>query len=293
MPESWIILSLICAFSLATSDALTKKELRPDNELVMAWLRTSLAFPVLAVYLFFSPMPQLDRTFVFAFCAALPLEILAIVLYIKALRLSPLSVTLPFQSLTPLFLIFFSRTIAGEDVSAAGGAGIALIVLGGYTLNIRTVRAGFLEPFRAIAKERGSVYMICVALIYSVTSSLGKVAVTHSSAPFFGATYYLAVILCLLPVVALNQRGAQPLSTALRNNLKFAVLPAVFTSLMAITHYAAISLGNVAYVISIKRTSLLIGSLYGFIFFREKEISGRLAGGLLMFAGFVVITLFH
>jgi drug/metabolite transporter (DMT)-like permease len=292
MNQPWIILSLVCAFSLATSDALTKKALRPDNELLIAWLRFSLSLPAMIVYLLLSPMPQVDGTFVMAFSAALPLEILAVVLYIKALRISPLSMTLPFQSLTPLFLIFFSRLIVGEGVSSAGAAGITLIVLGGYVLNLATVKSGFLAPLKAVAKERGAVYMILVALIYSVTSSLGKLAVTHSSPSFFAATYYLALVLCLLPLVSRNT-GNQRLTTALRHNIGLAALPAVFQAVMAITHYAAISLANVAYVISIKRSSLLIGSLYGFLFFQERQLGNRLAGAVLMFAGFVLIVLFN
>lgn len=51
MNQTWIILSLICAFSLASSDALAKKVLRPDNELIIAWLRTFLSLPALIVYL--------------------------------------------------------------------------------------------------------------------------------------------------------------------------------------------------------------------------------------------------
>jgi uncharacterized membrane protein len=165
-------------------------------------------------------------------------------------------------------------------------------VLGGYVLNLATVKSGFLAPLKAVAKERGAVYMILVALIYSVTSSLGKLAVTHSSPSFFAATYYLALVLCLLPLVS-RTTGNQRLATALRRNMGLAALPALFQAIMAITHYAAISLANVAYVISIKRSSLLIGSLYGFLFFQERQIGNRLAGAVLMFAGFVLIVLFN
>jgi uncharacterized membrane protein len=166
-----------------------------------------------------------------------------------------------------------------------------LIVVGGYALNVATVKSGILAPLKAVAKERGAVYMIFVALIYSLTSSLGKLAVTHSSPSFFAATYYAALILCLLPLVSLST-GNQRLSTALRQNIGPAALPAAFQAIMAITHYAAISLANVAYVVSIKRSSLLIGSLYGFLFFRERQVSNRLAGAVLMFAGFVLIVLY-
>src|SRR5512137_997938 len=108
MPHLWIVLSLLSAFSLATSDALTKKIITPSNEYVIAWLRIVYSLPALALAAALAPVPALDGTFALAFCAALPLEIGAILLYYKALRISPLSLSLPFLSFTPVFLMLFS-----------------------------------------------------------------------------------------------------------------------------------------------------------------------------------------
>jgi drug/metabolite transporter (DMT)-like permease len=178
--QPWISLSLISAFSLATSDALTKRIITPANEYVIAWLRVVYALPALTLAAFLTAVPSLDRTFFAAFLAALPLEILAILLYYKALRVSPLSLSLPFLSFTPVFLILFSWAIMGQAVSAAGGAGIALIALGGYTLNLSSLRAGLLGPLKAMLRERGSLYMLAVALICSATSALGKCNLLNS-----------------------------------------------------------------------------------------------------------------
>ena len=120
MEKPWVLLSFVSAFSLATSDALTKKALRLDNEYLVAWLRLVFSLPPLLLLLLFIPVPELDRTFYLSFICALPLEILALTLYIKALRISPMSLTLPFLSLTPIFLIIFSRVIVGESVSLKG-----------------------------------------------------------------------------------------------------------------------------------------------------------------------------
>src|SRR5512137_1663187 len=136
MPHLWIVLSLLSAFSLATSDALTKKIITPSNEYVIAWFRIVYALPALSLAAVLTPVPEIDRTFFLAFCAALPLDILATLLYYKALRLSPLSLSLPFLSFTPVFLMLFSRIIMDEPVSLLGGLGIACVALGGYGLNL-------------------------------------------------------------------------------------------------------------------------------------------------------------
>ena len=129
------------------------------------------------------------------------------ILYIKSLQVSPLSLTLPFLSLTPVFLILISYLILGEKVSFRGGTGIILLAAGSYLLNLHEVRKGLFEPFRAVAREKGSVMMIGVAVIYSVTSSLGKMAIEHSSPLFFGVTYFVAMTIFLAPIALFMGRG--------------------------------------------------------------------------------------
>jgi drug/metabolite transporter (DMT)-like permease len=290
--QTWIILSLISAFSLATSDALTKRVITHENEYVIAWFRIVCALPALTAATALSgPLPKIDGTFFTAFFAALPLEIISILLYYKALRLSPLSLTLPFLSVTPIFLIVISYVLIGQRVSALGAAGIALIGLGGYTLNLSAFHSGFFEPFRAIVRERGSLYMLIIAFIYGVTSGLGKVGVEHSSAPFFGATYYLALAICMLPIIVRGS-GERRLIDLLKGNIRTALLPALFDATATVSYFYAVSMVNVAYMIAVKRTSLLIGVLYGFLLFGERRIRERLLGALLMFAGFVLIAIF-
>jgi uncharacterized membrane protein len=59
---------------------------------------------------------------------------------------------------------------------------------------------------------------------------------------------------------------------------------------MIASHMIAMSLAKVAYMISVKRISLIIGGVYGYILFNEKNIRERLLGAVLMFIGFVMIV---
>jgi uncharacterized membrane protein len=290
--QTWIILSLVSAFSLATSDALTKRVITRENEYVIAWFRIIFALPVLAVSALFSgPLPKIDITFCMAFIVALPLEIIAILLYYKALRVSPLSLSLPFLSATPVFLILISFVLIGQKVSTIGGVGIVLVGLGGYTLNLSSLHSGFIEPFRAIARERGSLYMLIIAFIYAATSALSKIGVAHSSAPFFGAAYFLALAVCMLPIIVRKTGGAK-LFALLRANVELALLPSLFDAIATVSHYYALSMSNVAYMIAVKRTSLIIGVLYGFLYFGERQVRERIIGSLLMFSGFILIAVY-
>lgn len=285
----WVFLSLLSAFSLATSDALTKKALKNNNEYIVAWFRLLYALPLLLVAWLFVPVPPIGSDFFKAFLIALPLELVTIVLIVKALKASPLSLTLPFLALTPVFLIGISYFILGESVSLRGASGILMIAAGSYLLNFSEFKKGLLEPFRAVIREKGSQYMIVVALLYSITSSYGKMAVEHSSAIFFGFTYFTALVICFTPV-GLWMGRKEITSFLAEKKFNKLIIPGVFYSVMIITHMVAIQLTKVAYVISVKRTSLLISILYGYLFFRETHLKGRFFGALMMFAGFVIVV---
>jgi len=289
MASVWILLSLFSAFTLATSDALTKRALETCNEYLVAWFRLLFSLPILIALLILFPRPDLDYQFYRAFIIALPLEILSVILYIKALRISPLSLTLPFLSLTPVFVIVVSYAILGEKVSLQGMSGILFLTAGSYVLHIHELNKGILDPIKAIVKEKGSVLMISVALIYSITSSFGKMAIQHSSPLFFGATYVLFLTLFFTPVAL--WKGRHDIRDFVKHKLyRGLALPGIFYSIMVASHMLAINLTNVAYMISVKRTSVIIGVLYGYFLFREKHIKERLAGAIIMSVGFVMIV---
>ncbi len=286
----WFPVTLCCAFSLATSDALTKKALAArHNEYLTAWMRLLLMVPPLAILLLANPVPPLRAEFFPTVLTALPIELLALILYFKALKLSPLGLTVPFLALTPLFLIIVPLVLLGERITLAGGAGIILIAVGSYTLNLRSRSSDLLAPFRSIFRERGSLCMIGVAVLYAFTATLAKKAINCSSPLFFAGLYPILLFLCLTPVAIWKGRNELRL-TGGNGIFRATLLPALFSLGEAIFGVVALSLTSVAYMIAVKRLSLLMGIVYGHLLFREEGLRERLAGGGLMVAGVALIV---
>jgi drug/metabolite transporter (DMT)-like permease len=289
MAYAWVLLSLVSAFALATSDAFTKRVLETHNEYLVAWSRLLCAVPLLASVWLFIPFPEPDREFYKAFAFSLPLEILAMVFYIKALKFSPLSLTLPLLSFTPVLLIVISYLIVGEKVSFQGGVGICLLAAGSYTLHLHEMKKGLLQPFRSLMHEKGSLLMIGVALIYSITSSLGKMAIQHSSALFFGTVYFVVLTLAFTPVAL--WMGRSEIKTFISGKqIRRLIIPGLLYSIMVVSHMIAMSLTKVAYMIALKRTSVIIGIVYGYFLFKEKNIRQRMTGAIIMLTGFIMIV---
>src|SRR4030067_3694790 len=126
----WIPLTLLSAFLLASSDAYTKKIISKYDIYILAWIRNIFAAPYLILVIFLVKIPVTDFYFWLAIGTGLPLETLALILNLKAIKLSPLSLTMPFLGLTPVFLIFTSFIMLGEFPDLPGIAGILLIAIG-------------------------------------------------------------------------------------------------------------------------------------------------------------------
>jgi uncharacterized membrane protein len=285
---NWFLYALLCALFLSTSDVFAKKALKNVDEYVVAWGRLIWAAPFILCTVPFTSVPPITSKFWIALLILLPFEITAIILYIKAIKASPLSITTPFLGLTPLFLIVTSFLILGELPDKSGFFGIFLVALGAYSLNLSKTKTGPLGPLRAVVKEKGSLLMVIVALIYSITSILGKIAAQNSSPVFFSIVYVIVVPFLLLPVVYFNTADGA-LKQAF-SNPNF-ILLGFFYGLMILCHLNAIVLVEVPYMISVKRTSLLFSIIYGRLIFKEKGFYERLTGGLLILIGILFITI--
>lgn len=283
----WFYLSLTSAITLATVDALSKYALKDTGEEVVAWVRWGFASPFLLLLLPFIEIPRLDPTFWHATALGVPLDAVALFLYIRAIKISPLSLTIPFMALTPVFLIVTSFLMLGELPDRSGVAGIFLIAIGAYLLNLNSSGRGPLAPFRAIAREKGSILIIMVAFIYSISSNLGKVAVLHSSPLFFAVIYTILLSAFMLPFIILKKRDS--ISAMKARPALFFLIGFIFAVMVA-AHFSALELTQVSYMISVKRTSLIFSVIYGWLVFKEEHIGERLLGSVVMVIGVVFIT---
>jgi drug/metabolite transporter (DMT)-like permease len=285
----WFPLSLLSALSLATADALTKRFFGNLSPYEMGTIRLTYTMPWLICAFFWIPLVKPDNTFFLSVAVGLPLEILALYFYMKAIKVSPLSLTLPFLAFTPVFIILTGRLILGEELHLYGVLGIFLIVAGSYCLNLSHIRSGFLAPLKAIIKEPGSRMMLMVSFIYSLTSVIGKLGILHSNPYFFAVTYFTALTILMLAFAPFVQKSTD--WGLLRFPLKGLLLG--FTQgLMIFTHVLAISQVQAAYMISIKRTSLLFAVLYGAWWFKEEKIGERFLGTVIMIGGVLLVGFF-
>ncbi len=290
---NWLSLTLLCALSLAAADALTKKLLPAYSAVELVVVRFGVTAVLLLPLLLVNLPEVMPPIFFWVWVGlALPLEVLAMVLYMTAIRDSPLSLTLPYLAFTPVFVILTAWLLLGEQVSQQGFAGILLVVAGAYGLNVEHARLreprSWLAPILAIGRENGSRLMLGVAFIYSMTSVLGKGALQYIPATTFGPLYF--VVLGLFTLLVFSWRQQDALRVLWRPSWGHLVI-GLLMAMMVVTHFLAIELVQVAYMISVKRTSILFGIVLGALLFAETRLLQHLLAAALMIFGVALIAL--
>lgn len=283
-----IVAALLFAVSEASKKYLTKK----INIFFIFWAMTALALPVFIIGLSIDGIPEIDATFWLVLIFAVPLFLFSSLLLIKAEAISPLSLTVPYLSFTPVFLILTSWLLLKEMPNTYGIIGIILIVIGSFLLHAKDIKKGLSAPILAIKKEKGSLYVLVVAFIWAITSNLDKICVQHSSPNFylFMINAFEAVILTII----LLTKYRSSFKEEFKNNFKLLGILGLNIGLAALFQMLAVKQILVAYTIAIKRAGLVLGAvIFGYLIFKEKEFRYRLLAGLIMVAGVLLILFYH
>lgn len=284
---AWVLLSFLTAFFESAKDALGKWRLRQSDEYLVAWAWRFFALPFLLPWLFVTGVPALGKGFWWVLLVSGVLNVVAAVLYMRAIKVSDLSLTAPMVAFTPLFLLLTSPLMVGEFPGPAGALGVGLIVAGSYLLRVRESSRGWFAPFRALMGDRGPRTMLLVALIWSVTANLDKIGLKNSSPLFWAVAINAFIALALSPVVAFRLRGWERPSWS--NAFGLAAIGAA-GGLGTICQMLAISVALVPEVIALKRTSTILSVFWGHGLFGEKGLRDRLLGASVMFAGVLLIV---
>lgn len=285
---TWLILGIFTAFFEAVKDVFGKQNLKKSDEYVVAWSLAFFSVIFLTPWVIYTGIPALNSQFWISLLIGGSINAVTTLLYIKAIKVSDLSLTVPLVALTPLFMLLTSPLIVGEYPKFFDYIGIFLIVIGSYLLNIKEKSQGYLAPFKALLNEPGPKFMLIVAFLWSITSNFDKIGVKNSSPIFWLFSLFGTMTVLLLPV--LLHKTPNP-SRKILKQLPMLAAMGFFNAIGVLCQMQALTLTLVVQVIAIKRTSVLMGVLFGHFIFKEKDIQQRLLGAGIMVLGVFFISL--
>ena len=218
--------------------------------------------------------------------ASMVMNALANVLFMQSVQLSPLSRTVPFLSLTPVFSAVAAIPLLGEVPGVMHWAGIGLVVVGALVLNSDLSTSWW----KAVLHEKGVPFMIAVAALWAVSTALDKRALPHASPA--SHSFLLSLGGASILLVWLLLRGTHGELRELRG------APRGLLALMIGFAGAAVALQMTALLFlwvsvleTLKRAFGVLGSiLFGRLFFTEPVTPRKLVAAGLMVAGTTVLA---
>lgn len=210
MSPKALLLLFACPVTWAMLDLLRKHLAAYGRAVPMTFLIVAAQIPPLLVWTSLEGRWDLHHDYWWPALASLAINILANLAYMQAVRLSPMSATLPLLSLTPVFATLLGIPLLGEVPSPRAASGILVVVFGAALLNSEA--ADGLSPrrwLRALRREPGSGYMIGVALLWSAAPLLDKLAVRHAAIGVHALVLTVGIAGALLVVLAYQGRLAE------------------------------------------------------------------------------------
>jgi len=176
----WFILGLSSGLFHALQSMVSKQALRGANQYLVAFAYSAFSLPFLLIALFWLNLSQTNFAFWWSNIATSILNVIALIILMKALKIGELSLTITFLAFTPIFLILTSALMLGELPGFLGILGIISVVAGAYLLEMRK-NEGILGPWKAFKSNKAAQLALLVAFIYAISSNLDKIAVQNSN----------------------------------------------------------------------------------------------------------------
>jgi drug/metabolite transporter (DMT)-like permease len=277
----------ISSLGFAALDALRKSLSARVQPVPLAALLALGQLPLFAAWAALGGESAVRAGYVLPGAATVLLNVVANVLFLQAVRVSPLSVTIPFLSFTPVFSTLLGAAVLGERPGPSETAGIVLVVAGALLVNLRRERP---SPLAALRQESGSLLMCGTALAWSLTAVLDKRALGFADVPMHAAIQCAGVAGLLL--VFLAARGRLGELGGIRSVRGTYAVALVAAAVGLGLQFVALRLTLVGLVESLKRAiGMLFAVAVGRVVFGEPPTPGKIAGVLLMSAGVALIVL--
>jgi uncharacterized membrane protein len=278
-----ILICIISAFFWAAFDLTRKLSLQKINSVNLLLIFTLAQTLIFGSWVFYED-PFLNlKSYIFPGLILILISLFSALLFLKAIKQSDLSLTIPLLSLSPLFSSFFSFFFLNEKLSYFQYIGVFLIIFGTLVLYSKKITLReILKSFKVLTINNSAKLMIVVSLIWSLTPVLDKLCLEHSSINIHGLIQSFGLMILL--IFLLKKEKYEFLS--LKRNWRL-ILITILTGIIAtVLQFYAILFNYVPIMETIKRSIGQLSSvLFGKLFFKEEITKPKILGVLILSVG--------
>lgn len=291
----WLIFALGSAAMTSLLQVVSKEAILDQKyskvgiKFVSVLISSAILF---VVSYFFIGLPDIDPRFWPAVLITGILNIVSAIVFLRAYEVGEFSSVYSMSLVTPIFLLGTSFIFLGEAPSLLGVIGVILTIIGLW-FAFRHRSASPLVP----SFSKGNLLGLSVALISSVSVNFDKAAALYSDR-FFAPASSLAVMaigygiyLAISPKKIFANGSGASASTMPRvlTGLNILLILGLMGAAGTVLYNSALLAGFASYTIAVKRVGVLLGVIWGWLFFKEKEVGKKLFGAAIAIGGVVLI----
>lgn len=281
-----IILLIISALAHSFWNLLAKKS---RNKIVFNWyilfFGATFYLPFFLYFVYTKTIPKIGWLFIV-------LSAIFHVFYFyflgKSYQHGHLSLTYPITRASTIFVPFLAFILIKERLSLIGILGIIVILIGIYTLHLRSFSLkSFLGPLKYI-KEKATLFALATALFSAFYSINDKVGVGFVFPFLYIYLTWLIASIFYLPIT-LNKQNYSDIKNEWKDNRNSILLSSFLGLLSYVLTLFAFRIDKVSYVVSLRQLSVVFGVILGVFILKEKYGKIRLIASIIMFVGFVLV----
>lgn len=285
----WILFSLFSALSESFSSLFRKQATigRKDYSLIPI-LSIFFALPITTTLALISWGRSADFSSIWHFLLlSIALNILAISLRYKALKIGDISQLEPLTLLTPAIIAFTSYLFLNEKVPLVGLLGILCVSLGAIIITYSRYDIARTKSVLNISQNKATRLMLVVVAIWSVTTVLDKAITNELPIAVYVWLLHIGIILGLL----IHFRPSIKHLGSLAKSKGVVILGIGVTATIGLLlQIYAVQGTYVSYAITVKNFGVLLTVVLGSVVLGEKNFKKRFLGALIMLVGLSMLV---
>jgi len=290
----WYLLALISAFFSAAAAIFEKKVLFKEKALGFSTLFALFNLILAIPFFFFINFTQVTSLGFIVLIIKSFLGALAFLCVMQGIKNLELSAALPLLVLTPGLVALGAFIFLAEALTFLQITGMFLLMIGTYTLQIKTKeKQKLLDPIKSFFKSKAYYYIIAALILFTTTSILDKAILKNFKLPlnaFMGFQHLFLAIIFIIFIIS-TKKTCQ-LKSAIKFSWTLILTISIFTIIYRYTQLSAVKITPVALVLSIKRISVFFAVLIGGKLFQEHDLLIRTLATGIMIVGAVMVIVF-
>jgi drug/metabolite transporter (DMT)-like permease len=192
---------------------------------------------------------------------------------------------------SPALVLVFAVFFLGEQVSFQGVAGILLVAVGVYIINMKHISGEeFFAPVKSLVNDRSTQFAFLTLISVAFYSIVDKMAVVYIHPILFAFLHLFFGMCYYTPYILFAKKGG-----IIRKEWNTGSVRIILAGVIGITGYSliliAFTIDRVSYIVSLRQLSVVFAVLMGSFWLNEKHKGIRLAGALIIFSGGFLISM--